>query len=82
MNPNNEYDDHSALDAPDNLSNVLECFFTQKRNVHKFALAKQHFDNLKRQQDFVDASRFFKVITGTDLITNKHVLQYRTTQGM
>ena len=45
MNPNNEYDDHSALDAPDHLSNVLERFFTQKRNVYKFALAKQHFDN-------------------------------------
>ena len=30
MNPNNEYDDHSALDAPDHLSKVLERFFYTK----------------------------------------------------
>ena len=32
--------------------------------------------------DFADAATIFKIITGTDLVTNKCILQYRTTQGM
>ena len=42
MNPNNkEYDDYSALDAPDHLIEVLDQFFQRKQNTYKFALAKK-----------------------------------------
>ena len=82
MNPNQDYHDYSVLDAPTHLFNVLERFFTQKRNVYKYALAKQHFDAIQQSNSFVDATRLFKVITGTNLVTNKHVLHYRTSQGM
>ena len=83
MNPNNkEYDDYSALDAPDHLLQVLAQFFQRKQNTYKFALAKKHFDHIVQQDEFVEANRIFKVITGTDLITKKHVLHYRTSQGM
>ena len=83
MNPNNkEYDDYSALDAPDHLIEVLDQFFQRKQNTYKFALAKKHFDHIVQQDSFIEANRIFKVITGTDLITKKHVLHYRTAQGM
>ena len=83
MNTNNkEYDDYSALDAPDHLLQVLAQFFQRKQNTYKFALAKKHFDHIVQQDAFVEANRIFKVITGTDLITKKHVLHYRTAQGM
>ena len=35
MNENNDYDDFSALDAPQQLSHVLQHFFAQKRNAYK-----------------------------------------------
>ena len=82
MDPNNEYNDYSALDAPQHLQHVLEHFFSQKQNAYKYALAHKHFNNVKSQDSFVDANRYFKILTGTNLITKKHVLHYRTTQGM
>ena len=82
MNQNNDYDDYSALDAPTHLSHVLTHFFEQKRNAYKYALAKQHHDEILQKQEFATATRLFKIITGTNLVTNKHVLQYRTAQGM
>ena len=82
MNPNDEYDDYSALDAPTHLSHVLKHFFEQKRNAYKYALAKQHYDEIVRDDNFATATRLFKIITGTNLVTNKHVLHYRTAQGM
>ena len=45
-------------------------------------MAKQHHDDLLKQQDFATATRLFKIITGTNLVTNKHVLQYHAAQGM
>ena len=83
MTPDNpDYNDYSALDAPDHLFHVLEHFFQQKQNAFNYALAKKHFDSIKQQDQFVDASRLFKVLTGTNLITKKHVLHYRTAQGV
>ena len=82
MDPNNEYNDYSALDAPQHLQHVLNHFFSQKQNAYKYALAYKHFNNVKSQDSFVDANRYFKILTGTNLITKKHVLHYRTTQGM
>ena len=77
-----DYHDYSSLDAPDHLYQVLDHFFDKKQNAYKFALAKKHFDHIKQQDSFVDATRLFKVLTGTDLVTKKHVMHYRTTQGM
>ncbi len=84
MNPNNDeyYDDYSALDAPDRLYRVLTLFFQHKQNAYKFASAIQHFDNINKQDMFVDASCLFKFLTGTDLIKKKHVLHYRTARGI
>ena len=82
MNPNNEYHDYSTLDAPQHLSHALQYFFSQKRNAYKFALAKKHYKDIKQLDEFISAARLFKIVTGTDLVTKKHILQYRTTQGM
>ena len=83
MNPDNpDYNDYSALDAPDHLFHVLEHFFQQKQNAFNYSLAKKHFDSIKQQDKFVDANRLFKVLTGTNLITKKHVLHYCTAQGV
>ena len=82
MDPNNEYNDYSALDAPQHLQHVLEHLFSQKQNAYKFALAKKHFKDVQHQDTFVDATCLFKILTGTNLVTKKHVMHYRTTQGM
>ena len=82
MNPNGEYNDYSAVDAPEHLIYVLHQFFEQKQNSYKFALAKKHFDDVTNQEKRVDATRLFKILTGTNLVTKKHVLHYRTAQGM
>ena len=74
MNPNQDYHDYSALDAPNHLFGVLERFFTQKKNAYKYALAKKHFGTIQQSDTFADATRLFKVITDNDLVTNKHVL--------
>ena len=71
-----------ALDAPQHLQHVLDHFFSQKQNKYKYALAHKHFNNVKSQDTFVDANCFFKILTGTNLITKKHVLHYLTAQGM
>ena len=82
MERNKEYDDFSALDAPDHLLQALQQYFLQKRYQYKFSLAKKHLDQLLERNEYADATKIFKIITGTDLVTNKHILQYRTTQGM
>ena len=82
MERNKDYDDFSALDAPDYLLQALQQYFQQKRYQYKFSLAKRHLDQLLESNDFADAATIFKIITGTDLVTNKRILQYRTTQGM
>ena len=82
MNPNNEYHYYSTLDTPQHLSHVLQHFFSQKSNAYKFALAKKHYNNIKQQDEFISTARLFKIVTGNNLVTNKHVLHYRTAQGM
>ena len=82
MERNKDYDDYSALDAPDHLIQALQQYFQQKRYQYKYSLAKKHLDQLLERNEYADAATIFKIITGTDLITNKRILQYRTTQGM
>ena len=60
MDPNNEYDDYSALDAPPHLQHVLEQFFSHTQNGYKYALAKKHFNDVIAQDTFIDAPRFSK----------------------
>ena len=82
MNSDIDYDDYSAVDAVNHLITVLEQFFKNQRNQYKFSLAKKHFDTLNEKGTPADAAKLFKILTGTDLVTKKHVLHYRTTTGM
>ena len=82
MEQNKDYDDFSAPDAPDHLLQALKQYFQQKRYQFNISLAKKHLDQLLERNNYADATTIFKIITGTDLVTNKHILQYRTTQGM
>ena len=82
MEQNKDYDDFSAPDAPDHLLQALKQYFQQKRYQFNISLAKKHLDQLLERNNYADATTIFKIITGTDLVTKKHILQYRTTQGM
>ena len=82
MTQTTDYDDYSSLDAPEHLIQALRHFFTQKRNTYTYTLAKKHFDELEQDDTYPDASRIFKIITGTNLVTKKHISQYRAAQGM
>ena len=82
MNPDMEYDDYSAVDAVEHLISVLQQFFQNQRNKYKFSFAKKHFDTLQEKGTPADSAKLFKILTGTDLVTKKHVLHYRTTSGM
>ena len=82
MERDENYYDYSAIDAPEHLLQALEHFFDTEQNPYKFTLPKKHFNALKRDSDFPDAHRIFKIITGTTLVTNKTVQRYRTSQGL
>ena len=82
MERDENYYDYSAIDAPEHLLQALEHFFETEQNPYKFTLPKKHFTALKRDFDFPDANRIFKIITGTTLVTNKTILRYRTAQGL
>ena len=56
MERNKDYDDFSALDAPDHLLQALQQYFQQKRYQYKFSLAKRHLDQLLESNDFADAA--------------------------
>ena len=82
MERNENYYNYSAIDAPEHLLQALEYFFDTEQNPYKFTLPKKHFNAFKRDSDFPDANRIFKIITGTTLVTNKTILRYRTAQGL
>ena len=75
------YEEHSALDAPTHLLNVLEHFFSTPRNRYKFSPAFHQYDKIKSEGTFVEAKRIFRIITGTSLVTDHHVSSHKTTQG-
>ena len=81
MKNNNTYHDFSALDAPEHLSNSLRHFFSDTRHTYKFGIAKRHYDELRQQGGFAEAKNLFKIISGTNLITNKIITSYKTDQG-
>ena len=68
------------------LRNIFPMFYSiflaQKRHAYKYTLTKQHFDKIIDKDKFATATRLFEIITGANLVTNKHLLHYRTAQGM
>ena len=76
-----DYHDYSHRDAPHILDQVLTYFFLDENNVKTYSLPKKHFDNIKVGDTFANARRYFTIITGTNLVTNKIVTSYRTSQG-
>ena len=76
-----DYIDYSHQDAPDILDKVLTYFFLDDNDITTYSLPKKHFDNIKKSNTFADTRRYFTIITGTDLVTNKIVSSYRTNQG-
>ena len=59
----------------------LRIYFLDNNNITTYSLPKKHFDNIKKSNTFADTRRYFTIITGTDLVTNKIVSSYRTNQG-
>ena len=76
-----DYHDFSAIDATDHLKNALQHFFKDDRNKYKFSLAKRHYDGITKTSDFTDSKSLFKIIMGTNLVTNKIITAHKTTQG-
>ena len=81
MKPGDDYEDFSALDAVEHLSNALQYFFANDCHKYKFFLAKQHYEHTLRTSEYTDSKRLFKIVMGTDLVTNKLVSLYETNQG-
>ena len=75
------YNDFSALDAPPHLTHTLQYFFTDTRNVYDYGLAHKHFTDIITQSEFATSKKLFKIIMGTNLVTNKLVMSYKTDQG-
>ena len=82
MDNRDNYFDYSHLDAPDVLQNVLTYYFTNDIKVKTFPLPKRHFDEILRSHTYVDARQYFRIITGTDLVTKKVVSSYKTDNGV
>ena len=76
-----EYYDYSTLDVHNHFQDVLAYFFSHERNPYKFALAKKHYDDSLHKLDSIPTKRLFSIITGTNLVTTKMILTYKTPQG-
>ena len=81
MTSTEHYHDFSALDATEHLKHALQHFFSDDRNKYKYSLAQRHYDGIKSTADFTDSKQLFKIIMGTDLVTNKLITSYKTSQG-
>ena len=77
----NEYFDYSELDVNQHFIQILHHFFNNGRNPYKYSLAKKHYEACQKSPDFTPTSRLFNIITGTNLITTKMILMYKTPQG-
>ena len=77
-----EYFDYSELDVNTPFLQILQHFFSNKRNPYKYALAKKHYEDCLKTTDAPTTKRLFKILTGTNLITTKMVMRYDdSTQG-
>ena len=81
MTSTEHYHDFSALDATEHLKHALQHFFSDDRNKYKYSLALKHYNGIKSTEDFTDSKQLFKIIMGTDLVTNKLITSYKTPQG-
>ena len=77
----NEYFDYSELDVNQHFIHILNHFFNNTRNPYKYSLAKKHYEACKKSPDFTPTSRLFNIITGTNLVTTKMIMMYKTPQG-
>ena len=82
MENQNNYFDYSHLNSPDVLQDVLTYYFTDETKIKIFVLAKRHFNQILRSHTYVDARRYFRIITGTDLVTKKIISSYKTNHGV
>ena len=55
MRNNDIYQDFSALDAPEHLTNALRHFFNDRRHTYKFGIAKRHYDDLQHKGGYAEA---------------------------
>ena len=76
-----DYFDFSDLDANQHFIDILKYFFTNEHNPYKYTLAKKHFEACQQSSDFTTTKRLFTIITGTNLVTTKMIMTYKTTQG-
>ena len=77
-----DYFDYSADDASPNLLSTLEYFFSNEKHAYRYGLAKKHYEDLRHHPTIATSKRIFTIITGTNLVTNRLVLSYRTAQGV
>ena len=75
------YDEYSTLDAPEHLLNVLHYFFTSDSNAYKYTKAKQKYNEICNNDNLATERKVFDITTGTNLVTNKTVTTYKSTQG-
>ena len=76
-----DYFDFSDLDVNQHFIDILKHFFTNEHNPYKYTLAKKHFETCQRSSNFTPTKRLFTIITGTNLVTTKMIMTYKTTQG-
>ena len=81
MSLGDDYFDYSADDALPQLTATLDYFFSHEKNIYRYGLAYQHFEDLKTNPTTATSKRLFTIVTGTNLVTNQLVLTYRTPQG-
>ena len=70
-------DDYQSFDSnnvTDHLYNAQDLFFSDKKNVYKYSLQKRHYDTAIEKRTTYNATRLFKIITGTNLVTKKKII--------
>ena len=81
MTSTDDYHDFSAIDATEHLANALHHFFHDESRKYKFALVNKHYEEATGNKEYADSKRLFKIILGTDIVTNKLITSYKSTQG-
>ena len=81
MTTKQNFKDFSALDAQEHLLNALHYFFSDQRHRYQHSKALRHYTALCDKNEFATSKTLFKIITGTNLVTNQTVTSHKTTQG-
>ena len=67
-------DDYQSFDSnnvTDHLYNAQDLFFSDKKNVYKYALQKRHYNTAIEKRATYNAAHLFKIIKGTNLVKKK-----------